>query len=108
MQTEYVEEACKDLVQILKSQLPHHDQELVEMVGLQYFSGTLSRLLALSKELERVPRQSIDMSKYDLQFKLMFPDFVDPQQVAVIREKAAQIMAGCMDEMMGAISNQAD
>lgn len=94
LQTKNLQKICDDLVAILQQKLPEQDPHLVSLIGQQYFMGTLSRLLSLSKWMEE-NQELPDLQRQDLHFSLTYPEEIDPAQVETIRHEAAMILAAC-------------
>lgn len=96
IKTDQLQLVCNDLVNLLKSRLQDYDPNLVELLGQQYFMGTLARLISLSEQM-KIEGKSYDIKKQDLHFSLTYPEGVDPIQLDMIRKESAKIMASCIE-----------
>lgn len=105
IQTEQLQKVCDDLVAMLKPRLPEQDSDLVELIGQQYFMGTLSRLVSLSNSMDK--QQAVDLKSQDLHFTLSFPEEIDPKAVQAIRDEATSIMATCLESLLPQTSGNA-
>ena len=97
--TSQLQKVCNDLVDILKNQLPEMDPDLVELISQQYFMGTLSRLISLSKLMEEQGEQTPELSRQDLNFTLTYPEGTDLAHIETIRKEAAILLAKCLDSL---------
>ena len=108
LKTADLQQVCDDLVDVLKQKLCHPanrsstgndpQPDLVEMIGQQYFMGTLSRLISLSNSAGN-DQTLLELERQDLRFTLSFPEDTDVAQVEVIRKAAALLLARCFNSL---------
>jgi len=97
--TAHLQNACNDLVSILKQQLPDADPDLVELIGQQYFMGTLSRMVSLSKLMEVQGSATPDLNRQDLHFTMTYPEDADLAEIETIRQQAAALLGKCLNSL---------
>ncbi|MBF0277719.1 MAG: hypothetical protein HQM13_08015 [SAR324 cluster bacterium] len=103
--TSQLQKICTDLVEVLKNQLPDNDPDLVELIGQQYFMGTLSRMISLSKILDEQGSSSPELSRQDLRFNLTYPEDADLAEIEAIRQHAAVLLGKCLDALKNDLFN---
>ncbi len=103
--TAHLQKVCNDLVSILKQQLPDNDPDLVELIGQQYFMGTLSRMVSLSKLMEEQGVATPDLDRQDLHFTLTYPEDADLAEIETIRQQAVALLGKCLNSLQSGLFN---
>lgn len=104
IKTEQLHLICSDLVALLKQRVPQQNADLVELVGQQYFMGTLSRLISLSKHIETGGAPT-SLKNLDLHFALSFPEEVNEVDVQAIRQEATVVLSECLQSLQQSLGN---